>query len=266
MKTYIDKIKKFLDGIEKARISVFASSGAFYFFMALAPLVTLLLSIIPYTPLSENMLNEFFLIYTPPAFQELVTGIVTQVYDSSIFTLSISALVIIWSAGQLMSSISRGISEIYDGFFDYNYFKLRFRGIIFTFIFFIFFFLNIIVIMLGEKIVMLIDTYLHDISGHFKVLVNLRGVFFTVFLTFFIAVLFRFTPKTKIKFKHHIPGAVLCAILWVLFSKIYTFILETFATFSIFGSLAVILITLVWFFYLIYILLLCAYINTRLIK
>ncbi len=266
MKNALDKIKRFLEGIEKAHISVFASSGAFYFFMSLAPLITLLLSIVPYTPLTEGMLNDFFLIYTPPAFQELVTGIVNQVYSSSIVTLSISIVITLWSAGQLMSSITRGISEIYDGFFDYNYFKLRFRGIIFTFVFFIFLFLNIIVIMLGEKIVFLLDTYLHGLTDHFRILVNLRGVFFTGFLALFIAVLFKFIPKTKIKFKHHIPGAVLSAILWVLFSKIYTFILEKFATFSIFGSLAVILITLVWFFYLIYILLLCAYINTKLIK
>ena len=266
MKTALDKIKNFLDGIEKAHISVFAASGAFYFFMSLAPLVTLLLSILPYTPLTEKMLNDFFLIYTPPAFQELVSGIVNQVYNSSILTLSVSIIIYLWSAGQLMSSITRGISEIYDGFFDYNYFKLRFRGIIFTFVFFIFLFLNIIIIMLGEKILMVIENYLHGISGHFKVLVSLRGVLFTVFLAFFIAVLFRFTPKTKIKILYHVPGAVLSAILWVLFSKIYTFILEKFATFSIFGSLAIILITLVWFFYLIYILLFCAYINTKIFK
>ena len=266
MKNTLAKIKSFLGGMEKAHISVFASSGAFYFFMSLAPLITLFLSIVPYTPLTENMLNDFFLVYTPPAFQDLVTGIVNQVYSTSILTLSVSAVITLWSAGQLMSSISRGISEIYDGYFDYNYIKLRFRGIIFTFIFFIFLFLNIVVIMLGEKILMLFNTFLDGISDRFMILVNLRGVLFTAFLAFFIAVLFRFTPKTKIKFLNHLPGAVLCAILWVLFSKIYTFILEKFATFSIFGSLAVILITLVWFFYLIYILLLCAYINTKLFK
>jgi hypothetical protein len=102
----------------RAHINVFATSSAFYLFLSLVPFVLLLLSLLPYTGLKKENLTEFLLFYAPESFQNLINAIIGEVYTKSFAALSISALIVLWSAAKIMSSLMLGIGEIYDGYRD----------------------------------------------------------------------------------------------------------------------------------------------------
>ena len=79
--------------------------------------------------------------------------------------------------------------------------------------------------------------------------------------------IYNFIPRKKNKFVHHIPGATLASLGWVLISKIFSIYLIVFKDFSImYGSLTTIILIMMWVYFCIYIIFLGAELNSFKIK
>ena len=104
---------KWLSGeFSKANLWLYATSGAYYMFFSLGPLVVLLLGLLPYFPFTQQELLDLLLGYAPEPLQELVQGLVAGVYANSATALGVGIVVELWSAGKLLSLIMRGVSQI----------------------------------------------------------------------------------------------------------------------------------------------------------
>ena len=243
-------------------INLFATSGAYYLFLSLGPLIVLILSVIPYTPLTETQVINLFLEYAPDAFRQLINTIISQVYTSSFTALGLSLVVELWSAGKFFASLMRGIGEIYDGSRFAGFFRRRIFGALFTLALILLILASILLTLFGESLLRLVQDYIPPLEHTISLILRLHWPVFIVGMTLINTLMFRYVPKTSSRFASHLPGAFLAAMGWLGFSQLFTLLVERFNFFSIYGSLAVMILSMFWIYCCLYIMFFGAWLNT----
>lgn len=253
--------RDFAQRMQKKNMAAFAGSCAYFFIISMVPLLILITSAIPYTAISQSDLERAILGITPDFSDSIVKGLIDESYDRSVAVFSISALATIWSGALGMLSIIRGLNEIYDVEERRNYFYLRFIAALYT--------VAMIVIMLAMLLIMVFENlvktvalshfpkimYIVSLSSYFKFLVVIAVA------TLAFAMIYTFVPSAKMTFVYQIPGAVFSAVVWYLFSWIFSLYVDISGYFSIYGSIATAVIMMVWLYFCIYIFLIGAFIN-----
>ena len=80
-------------------------------------------------------------------------------------------------------------------------------------------------------------------------------------LILFFDVIFTALPNTKLTFKSQLPGATACAAAWYVFSFGLSIYVDYFNGFSMYGSLTTLVLIMLWMYFCMYILMLCAEFN-----
>ena len=253
--------RDFAQRMQKKNMAAFAGSCAYFFIISMVPLLILITSALPYTAISQADLERAILVISPDFADPIVKGLIDESYDRSVAVFSISALATIWSGALGMLSIIRGLNEIYDVEERRNYFYLRFIAALYT--------VAMIVIMLAMLLIMVFENLVKTIAvSHFPkimFIVSLSSYFkFLVVIalaTMAFAMIYTFVPSAKMTFVYQIPGAVFSAVVWYLFSWIFSLYVDISGYFSIYGSIATAVIMMVWLYFCIYIFLIGAFIN-----
>jgi len=254
-------INDFSKEISKNNISALASSAAYFIFMSLIPILILICSIIPYTPVTEADLMNMCTNILPNTISSLIVNMITEVYDKSPAAISISAVITLWSAAKGIMAIERGINLVNRVEETRNYIILRCQAAIYTVIMLavVIFFLFIMVF--GNIVISIVFHKYPDLAHFWHFIMNFRFFFVWLALTFIFSLLYTWLPNRKIKFRMQIPGAFFTSIIWSAFSWAFSIYVEHYNTFSIYGSLATIIIVMLWLYVCMYIFLIGAEIN-----
>ena len=245
----------------KKNIAAFAASTAFFLFLSMIPLLMALCAILPYTALTESNLISAITRFTPDAMNGLVISVVSDVYARSAGTITVFAIVTVWSASNAMLALIHGLNAVNDFEERRNYFVLRFVACIYTVIILIAILVAIFVMVFGNVIV---DLLLMDIPPlHILVQFFMRFRFLVswVVLTLIFALIYAFVPGSKMRFKRQIPGAAFAAVLWSAASYVFSVYVDNFNGFGTYGGLTTVVILMFWFYLLMYIIFIGAHIN-----
>ena len=90
---------------------------------------------------------------------------------------------------------------------------------------------------------------------------NFRFLVVWVVLTLLFAAIYAYVPNDKLKFKEQIPGATFAAVVWSIFSWGFSIYVDYSNSYGIYGSLAIIIIILLWMYFCMYIIMVGAYLN-----
>lgn len=244
-------------------IGLYAASGAYYLFLSLGPLVALSLSVLPYTAVSQQRLLDALLPFAPAALGEIIYNIVTDVYAGSLTALGLSLAAELWSAGKFLSGVVGGVGAIVDGT-DEGFFRRRVMGALYTLALIGFILANLTLLLFGERLLSWLRDYAPALEQAGSFLLRQRAALFFVGLTAVNALLFRYAPRKELKFLPQLPGAAFSAGAWLVFTRGYSFALERFGLFGVYGSIAAVIISLFWMYCSLYILFLGAWLNTLL--
>ena len=247
--------------MNRKNISAFAASTAFFLFLSLIPMLILLCSIIPYTPITEANLMSFFIELMPDVLDSMVTGIIVDVFDKSAGILSIAAVATLWSAAKGMLALIRGLNEINDVQEDRNYFVLRGLASFYTVLMLLALLLSLVVMVFGNVLVAGIISTIPGTKNIFDFLMNFRLLFSMFIMIIAFCMMYAYIPNKKLKFKLQIPGAVFSAVAWNVFSWAFSIYVGKINDFSTYGNLATIIIVMLWMYMCIYIIMIGAYIN-----
>ncbi|HKM33706.1 MAG TPA: YihY/virulence factor BrkB family protein [Lachnospiraceae bacterium] len=247
--------------MNKKNISSFAASIAYFLFLSMVPMVILICTIIPYTPLSEQNLVSAITEVMPDMIDPLIIRIVSDVYDKSTGVLSIAAIATIWSAGKGVLALIRGLNEVNEVDEKRNYFLLRMVASFYTLIMLIVLILSLILNVFGNVLLDMIYSSLPNTRMLFDFIMNFRFLAEWVILTILFTVVYAVLPDKKLKFRFQIPGAVFSAVVWSVFSWCFSIYVEATKNYSIYGSLSFIIIIMLWMYFCIYIILIGAQIN-----
>lgn len=261
MKKLFNYIKIFFDGIVQNNIPAHAAACAFYMFLSLVPFFGLLVSVLPYTGLSQDTLVSILSRYIPEALENLIINVTDDIYFASGAVLPIAVIITIWLASRSFFSLIRGVEEI-SGSKNYSSFLMRtFIACVYTIGLVVTMLLVLAMLVFGKQIIEYIRNGIPIISPVIAFLIKFRFVFVILILSGVFSLIYRWVPGMKLGFGSLFPGAVAAAACWLLFSWLFSLFINYGGGYSIYGSLAAIVISLMWMYWCMYIILLGAYLN-----
>ncbi len=254
-------IRMFAKKCSADNISAFAAQAAFFIILSFIPFLMLFISLVQYTPVSESMVMEVVNRTMPGYVAPLLISVIHEIYSRSIGVISVTAIVAIWAAAKGIQYLSGGLNSVYDIEETRNYFYLRLRAMLYTLVLVVAIILSLMLLIFGNSIQNLLIRYFPITGKLTKVVLSLRTLIMLAVFIFFFAILFKMLPNRKATIKSQLPGSILCAVAWSVFSYGLSVYVDYFNGFSMYGSLTTIVLVMLWLYFCMYILLICGEIN-----
>lgn len=259
-----DAVDEFSKGMSRRRITTYSAACAYYLFMSLIPMIMLLVSVIQYTPLTQDMILEAISDYVPDSLYEILNSIISSIYSGGRVALTISILLTIWSAAASMKALMRGMDSVYDAERHEDFFVFSLRACIYMVVFVLMLLLSFFVMVYGGQILQLLYNFLPH-NGAVDWLFDIAGYMRFIVVLAVLALVFSFTywrmPARRLRYKAQWPGAVFCALSWAVFSVIFSFYVSVSNRFGAYGLIGTVIVAMIWLYYCFYFLLLGGYIN-----
>lgn len=249
-------IFNFSDSLSAHHVSAYATQAAFFTLLSIFPFISLLLSIVKYTPLSKEFLTSTIGEIFPSIMLPLMNTIIDEVFTNTSGTaLSISIIFVIWSAGKGILALIYGLQEVYEIEEDRNYFVIRIISSIYTLILAVAIVLSLTLLVFGNSIYEMLKKpfpVIYDLFGSF---LHQQGIIAFFMLTLLFLVIYRFIPRQHFSTYGLLPGACFSSLGWIVFSYAFSIYLKYSNSMSYtYGSLTTIVIAMLWLYTCMYIL------------
>lgn len=249
--------------------NIFAIAGqsAFFIILSAVPLSMFIVSLLQnlHIPIEfiERGLKSVFS-------EELVRQIsvfLNSAYENAVGISLVTLVVTLWSAAQGIHAITNGLNRVYTAYENRNWFFLRIRAMIYTIAFFVIILISLVIIVLGSTINELLTPYLGYLPDIVEMIYHLRYVIIFLFLMFLFALIYRNFPNIsraehrEYGLKYQLPGAFLCTVSWYVLSFGISVYVDDFNGFSIYGGLTRLAVVMIWIYFCMVCLMICAEIN-----
>ena len=245
-----EHIKHFFRSVRRMEVHIFAAYAAYFWILAIFPAMMLLISIIQLTPISPDSLRNLLQNVVPESLKPLTDYMIDELFAvDSPALLSLSAVTALWMTSTGVLSLQRGLNRINVARETRNGIWLRFRAVLFSLAGMLALVLLLALGLMSRRLVALILSEIDWLGELLLQLGRLRYVLSVLVLTLFFAALYKILPNRKVLFSAALPGALTTAVLWTVFSRLFTVYAEKFANYSIYyGSLSVIAMAMLWLF------------------
>ncbi len=260
---FFSKIKNFFKSLETHHINEYAVQCAYYVILSFIPFIILLFSLIQYTHIGKEAI--FFLAeeIIPGNVYSFVENIIMEASFKSIGTLSVSFILLIWSAGNGFFAVCKGFNYIYETSKKNNYWFIKLKSLVSIILFMLLIIIVLFFIAFGNKIVNSISSKYITLYAAISLFLKWRMIWQYLILFFFFGIMYKYVPNHKVTFKTQIPGALFSAFSWYFLSYIFSIYLKVFNNFSvIYGSLTSIILLMIWVYWCMFTILIGAEINT----
>lgn len=254
-------VREFTTSMKRENLSAFASSAAFFIFVSLVPILIVVCTIIPYTPLTQGNLLRIITEITPDRLDGIVVNIVEDVYVRSAGVLSVAIILTLWSAGKGVLAIIRGLNAVNDVEEERNYFVVRIVSSFYTLIILLIVLVSMILLVFGNRLINMLLRTVPRLEVLFSFLLNFRFLFVWAILTMIFSAFYTYLPNKKLRFRAQLPGASFAAVIWSIFSWGFSVYVNRGGAFSVYGSLAIVVIFMLWLYFCFYIIFIGAYVN-----
>lgn len=245
----IRTVKGFLSRIEEDHVGAYAAQTAYFLIMSFIPLVLFLATAVRYTPVTYTLVRQVIMGVVPTNLQEFVLKIVADIFTQSSAVLPITALVALWSSGKGMQALIRGLNTIYHVHETRNWLVQRIYSVIYTVLFVAALLISLLALVLGNRIQALAAEYIPWLGTVIGRIIGARTflVFFMLLMIF--TVLYKVLPNRKATIKGQLPGALLTAAAWLLFSYFFSIYFDLSPNFTnTYGNMATVLMVMLWLY------------------
>lgn len=252
--------------IRDNHLDVYSAGTAFYLFISIIPFFIALFSLVPYTPITGQDVLGLSSIF-PSEFDILIQAVTAEAYVKSSARLWISLVVAVWSAARGIMYMTKGLNEIYDVSERRNYFILRFWAAVYTLFIIIAIVVLLVMGVFGKRIIEMVSDRIPflpaKMASWLLTIINFRALITMVCLFLLFVFLYTVLPATRLTWIYQTPGAVLCAVAWWSFTKLFALFVSMLGGFSMYGSMATAIASMLWMYCIMYILFFCAEINNH---
>lgn len=257
----IARIKSFLDKCKEDNISAFAAQSAFFIVLSLIPFLMLFISLVQYTPVTESMVMDLINRVMPSYISPFLIGIIHEMYNNSVGLVSAAAVAAVWSAAKGIQYLTNGLNSVYDIEETRNWIFLRFRAVLYTLMLVVAIVTSLTLMVFGNSLQHFIIKYLPIVAHITQGILKRRSLILLAVLVLFFCTLFKMLPNRKAAFRSQLPGGAMAAVGWSLLSFGISIYVDYFNGFSMYGSLTTIILVMLWLYFGMYILLVCAEVN-----
>ena len=173
---YKHLIRFFLAKLKKDNIGAYAAQAALFIIMSAIPFLLVFLSLLRFTPVSESTVLSVIQMVVPGRIKitPMLINIVDEVYTNSAKVLPIAVIFAIYSAAKSIQSLRYGLNIVYDTDETRNWFVLRFRAMIETFVLILVIILLMVFLVFGQKIQNMLVQYAPILSIVTDIILKLR--------------------------------------------------------------------------------------------
>jgi membrane protein len=244
-------------------ISNMAASISYYAFLALFPLLLSLLSIFGLFFPSESILQQLinFVGSFLPGSKGILENNISEIVRLRGALGIVGIIGLLWSGSGVFTAINQAINRAWDIKYEHPFYIRKPREFLMLFIAG-----TLIVLSIGATTLLSqIGRINLPVSG---AIVNIGTAILALFFSLVVFTLtHKFTPLNGISWRHVWPGAVLSTFLFEAAKTLFVFYLNNFNRYDvIYGSLASVIILLVWIYFSAFILLLGAEFSSLLFR
>ena len=233
----------------RKQVTIYASSGAFYLFLALFPAAALICALLPLIPVTQAELFGHLSAVLPDFMEELLRIVVDDLYERRVGSISFSTVMLLWSSSKALTGLMKGLDVVYSGHNSRNYFRLRGLGSLYMLLLIVFLLLTL-ALNLGQQFLVRQLYRLWPGSGELiRPLMKLRFLPVMLVLAVFFTSLFKYLPEGKRRWIAQAPGALFVSAAWMLLGWAFSLYLRRFGGGSLYGSLTTVAFALLWIYW-----------------
>ena len=265
----IREAMRFAEECREDNVTAYAAQSAYFTLLSTIPFLLFFGALLKYTPVSLDFLVKGVDLVLPDYVSVFLVSIIRETYDSSVGLISLSAIFAIWSAARGIQYLTEGLNKMYDLEETRNWLVLRFWASIYTFIMIFSLILMLVLLVFGRTLQGWLVHYFPALAGFTQILLKLKSLIGIGGLTFIFALFYWAFPNRKgkggqrITYLRQLPGALISAVAWYVFSFGVSIYVNYFHGFSSYGSLTTIVLIMFWLYVCMYILMVCDEVNNQ---
>ncbi|MEB8127945.1 YihY/virulence factor BrkB family protein [Staphylococcus succinus] len=249
--------------IGKDDASGLSAQLSYYFMLSLFPMLLFLLSIVPVVGVKQSTIRDMIKEHVPPDYAPQVSSIIGDIMgNASGGLLSIGLIVALWSASNGMTALMNSFNVAYDVEDSRNFIVSKLLSVLFTLALIVVLPLALILPTFGEQISSLLFGPI-GLGDQVKWVFNIIRVILPLIVVFVaFMLLYTLAPNVKIKMMSVIPGSIFATIVFLVGSYLFGIYISNFANYSkTYGSIAGIIILMLWLYITGFIIIIGAEIN-----
>ena len=245
----IQTIMGFMNRVFKDHVSAYAAQAAYFIILSFIPFVMFLLTIMRYTPLTRDVINQVILEICPENFQGLVVSIVNEVYQKTSAVLPITLVLSLWSSVKGVQAITNGLNTICHVEETRSWLLTRLWSMFYTLVFILAIIASLVLLVFGNSLQKSLTGKWPWLGRMIAQIIGARTIVAFFMLMFVFLVLYKVLPNRKTTFKSQMPGAFLTAVAWMVFSYAFSLYYTFFPnTLNIYGSFATVILIMLWMY------------------
>lgn len=272
LRAAVNLIRNIGNALQRDMITVYAAQASFFVLLSGLPFLVLLISVSRL--LAGATAAELFTLLSaaiPAEFAPAFTSLVDQLRAlDNVSLVSVTAVTALWSASRGMAALERGLCGVYGVNNSRGLIRDSLRSVLYTLAFIALIFGTLFLLVFGVQIADMLMTFFPALELPLLRLIHARGllVFCVLSLFFFLEHHVILHPVYSRKNRPALlPGALFSAAGWMLFSYFYSLYIQYFPRASyLFGSLAMLVILMLWIYFCMILLLCGAELNKMLEK
>lgn len=250
----LEKCRPLFVWLSERKIPIHAAHTGFFMVLAVFPTLMLVLGFLRYTGLQVQTLTDLVAELIPGALMPAAKRLILSAYqNTSGMVLSVSAITALWSASRGMYGLVRGMNGVYAVKESRSWLYTRLYSMLYTFAFLVLLVLTLFLDVFGEKLLSYWPAQWP--AGVLRDVLDLRFVVLLLIQTLLFAVMYTVLPNRNNRFLESLPGAMLAAVGWQIFSDLYSIYVERFTGYAnIYGSVYAVALSMLWLYFCISIL------------
>ena len=249
------------------QVGAYAAQSAFFILLSAIPFLILLLQAIRFLPYTKADMLYAIQSVVPEYMIYTITDIINELYTKSFGVLGATVVMAFWASSKAMHAITFGLESISTAEEVRSWFVIRFWALLYT----AFMAAGLIVLLAITVFWKNISTRIlrHFFTDNAKIYMfnsGFKWVVIMIIMILMFALMYKIFPKQRMKFMQQLPGATFAAVGWFIASSAIMFYVNYFNGFSMYGSLATLVLLMFWLYFCMYLLMIGAEINEELRK
>lgn len=231
-------------------ISAYGAQIAYLLILSLFPFLIFLISVLAIFSLSIDSILNVLAKVGPHEVVAMVSDYI-RLYlpEKSMNVLSVSFFATIWSASRGVNILLKALNRAYDVKENRSFFKRRILAMLFTIFLAFSIVLALVIPSMGMDFLLWVSKYLPITTFMIRIWYYIRWLVVIFILLLLIGLLYYIAPNKKIKLKDTMAGTIFAVFGWIIISLGFSYFVNNFRNYTIvYGSLAAIIVLMIWFY------------------
>lgn len=248
--TFNGFIKELITRIKNVDVTGLAAQLAFFFLLALFPLLIFMFTLLPYLNLDQAEIFMFIRDYAPESVASLLEETLSDVLSQrSGGLLSFGIIATIWSASKGMNALTKALNLSYFQEESRSFIIARGMSVVFTIMLIAVVVVALVLPVFGEQIGTFAFSYLGLEEGFLKLWANLRWFLPPILIYSVFSLIYWLVPNLKLQYRSVILGSIIVTIGWIVTSLGFSFYVGNYGSYSnTYGSIGAIIVLMMWLY------------------